>query len=114
MVLCFGIFAKILNCCNQRLPQDKFVPRIAWSVDKRNSSLASKLDDEEEINDPEDMEGNKSVVSKLLSCKLPLVLRDKWLPSLEDARERFTSQVMPFINAEKVPSAVLAILYVIS
>lgn len=112
MVLCFGIFAKILSCCRLDLPQEKFVSRIAWSVDKQNSSLASDLDFV--VDNPEGMEGNKSLVSKLLSCKQSFVLRDKQLPSLEDARERFKSQVMPFIDDEKVANAVLAILYVIS
>lgn len=112
MILCFGIFADILNRCNLGLPQDGFVPRLAWVVDRRNSSLASKLNFD--VDDPDGMEGNKTVVSRLLSCDRPLKLRDKQLPSLAVARERFKSKVMPFINEDMVAKAVLAILYIIS
>lgn len=112
MRLCFGIFAKILNLCNRDLPQEKFVPRIAWAVDRQNSSLASGLD--YSVDDPDGMEGNKSVVSKLLSCERPLILRDQRLPTLEVACERFKSKVMPHINEDMVAKAVLAILYIIS
>lgn len=112
MILCFGIFADILNRCNLGLPQERFVPRLAWVVDRRNSSLASKLNFD--VDDPDGMEGNKTVVSRLLSCDRPLKLRDKQLPSLAVARERFKSKVMPFINEDMVAKAVLAILYIIS
>lgn len=112
MTLCFGVFADILNRCNLGLPQEGFVPRLAWVVDRRNSSLASNLDFD--VDDPDGMEGNKPVVSRLLSCKRPLKLRDKQLPSLQVARERFKSKVMPFINEEKVAKAVLAVRYIIS
>jgi hypothetical protein len=112
MRLCFGIFARILNCCNQGFAQDKFVPRIAWVVDRRNSSLASKLDFD--VNDPDGMEGNPPVVSRLLSCERPLELRDGHFPSVEIARERFRTKVMPFFDEDRIATAVLAILYVIS
>lgn len=120
MILCFGIFAGILNCCKRELSQDKFVPRIAWVLDRQNRSLKSesKEDRDEDkgtaVDNPDNMEGNKSVVSRLLSCKRPLVLRDKQLPPLEVARERFKSQVMPFINEDMVAKAVPAVLYIIS
>lgn len=112
MILCFGIFASILSCCTQGKPKFEFVPRVAWVVDRRNSSLASGLDFD--VDDPDGMEGNKPVVSKLLSCDRPLVLKDKQLPSLQVARERFKSKVMPFIYEDMVAKAVLAILYIIS
>lgn len=111
MILCFGVFARILSCCTKDLPQIKFVPRIAWVVDRRNSSLASGLD--LDVDDPVGMEGNNPVVSRLLSCERPLVLNDKQLPSLAVARERFKTKVMPFINDDKIATAVSAILYVI-
>lgn len=120
MTLCFGIFAGILNCCKRELSQEKFVPRIAWVLDRRNRSLKSesKEDRDEDkgsaVDNPDNTEGNKSVVSRLLSCKRPLVLRENQLPSLEVARERFKSQVMPFINEDMVAKAVLAVLYIIS
>lgn len=112
MILCFGIFAKVLNYCNQRLAQNKFVPRIAWVVDRRNSSLASNLDFD--VNDPDGMEGNPAVVSKLLSCNRPFEIRDKPVPSVEIARERFKSKVMPVLTPDKIKKAVLAILYIIN
>ncbi len=112
MILCFGVFANILNLCKRGLPQDKFVPRIAWVVDRQNSSLASDLN--YVVDDPDGMEGNKSVVSKLLSCVRPLILKDTQLPSLAVARERFKSKVMPFIKDDRVAKAVLATLYIIS
>ncbi len=120
MTLCFGIFAGILNCCKRELSQEKFVPRIAWVLDRRNRSLKSesKEDRDEDkgsaVDNPDNTEGNKSVVSRLLSCKRPLVLRENQLPSLEVARERFKSQVMPFINEDMVAKAVSAVLYIIS
>lgn len=120
MILCFGIFVGILNCCKRELSQEKFVPRIAWVLDRRNRSLKSesKEDRDEDkgsaVDNPDNTEGNKSVVSRLLSCKRPLVLRENQLPSLEVARERFKSQVMPFINEDMVAKAVLAVLYIIS
>ena len=111
MVLCFGTFASILNCCKQNLPQDKFVPRIAWVVDRRNSSLGSEIDFD--VEDPADIDGNKPVVTRLLSCQRPLVLRDKQLPSHRTAKERFASQVMPSMNESMIAKALLAVLYVI-
>lgn len=112
MILCFGIFAKILNLCTYERSQGKFIPRVAWVIDSCNSSLAIGLDFD--VDDPDGMEGNKTVVSRLLSCDRPLKLRDKQLPSLAVARERFKSKVMPFINEDMVAKAVLAILYIIS
>lgn len=112
MILCFGTFGAVLNICKQGLPQDKFIPRVAWVVDRRNSSLASELDFD--VDDPGDIEGNTPVVSKLLSCKQSFVLRDNCLPSVEVARERFKSKVMPFINEDMVAKAVLAVRYIIS
>lgn len=111
-MLCFGTFGSVLNMCNQGLPQDKFIPRVAWVVDRKNSSLASGLDSV--VDDPKTMEGNKEVVSRLLSCERPLKLRDKCLPSLEVARERFKSEVMPFISEDMVAKAVLAVCNIIS
>lgn len=111
MVLCFGTFARILNCCKQNLPQDKFVPRIAWVVDRRNSSLGSEIDFD--VEDPADIDGNKTVVTRPLSCQRPLVLRDKQLPSHRTAKERFASQVMPSMNESMIAKALLAVLYVI-
>lgn len=112
MILCFGIFGNILNICNHQLPQEKFISRVAWVVDRRNSSLAYGLDFE--VDDPNGMEGNKSVVSRLLSCRNRLVIRDECLPSAEVARERFKSKVMPFIGEDMVAKAVLAVRYIIS
>lgn len=111
MILCFGTFVRTLSCCTKCLPQVKFVPKVAWVVDRCNSSLASGLD--YVVDDPDGMEGNKAVVSRLLSCERPLVLNDKQLPSLAVARERFKSKVMPFINDDKVAEVTLAILYII-
>ncbi len=111
MRLCFGIFAKILSYCKQGLTQNKFVPRIAWVVDRRNSCLASKLDFD--VDDPDDIEGNPPVVSRLLSCERPFELRDGHFPSVEIARERFNAKVMPVLLPDKVKKAVLAILYII-
>lgn len=112
MILCFGIFAGVLNHCNLGLPQERFVPRLAWVVDRHNSSLAIGLDFD--VDDPDGMEGNGGVVCRLLLCERRLRLRDKQLPSLQVARERFKSKVMPFINEDMVAKAVLAILYIIS
>lgn len=112
MILCFGIFADILNRCNLGLPQERFVPRLAWVVDRHNSSLAIGLDFD--VDDPDGMEGNGGVVCRLLLCERRLKLRDKQLPSLQVARERFKSKVMPFINEDMLANAVLAILYIIS
>lgn len=112
MTLCFGIFARVLNCCTHGKPEYEFIPRVAWVIDRRNSSLASGLDFD--VDDPDGMAGNKPVVSRLLSCERPLKLRDKQLPSLQVARERFKSKVMPFINEDMLANAVLAILYIIS
>ena len=112
MILCFGIFAGTLNCCNLGLPQEGFVPKLAWVVDRQNASLESNLDFI--VDDPDGMAGNKPVVSRLLSCQRPLVLKEKQLPSLAVARERFKSKVMPFIKDDRVAKAVLATLYIIS
>ena len=112
MILCFGIFASALSYCTHGTPQVKFIPRVAWVVDRRNSSLANELDFD--VDDPDGLEGNKAVVSRLLSCERPLVLRDKQLPSPQVARERFKSKVMPYINEDMVAKVVLAILYIIS
>ena len=90
MRLCFGIFARILNCCNQGFAQDKFVPRIAWVVDRRKSSLASKLDFD--VNDPDGMEGNPPVVSRLLSCERPLELRDGHFSIGRDCKREIQTQ----------------------
>lgn len=112
MILCFGIFAKVLNLCTHERSQGKFIPRVAWVIDSCNSSLAIGLDFD--VDDPDGMEGNKTVVSRLLSCDRRLKLRDKQLPSLLIARERFKSEVMPFISEDMVAKAVLAVRYIIS
>lgn len=112
IILYCGIFASALSYCTHGTPQVKFIPRVAWVVDRRNSSLASELDSD--ADDPDGLEGNKAVVSRLLSCERPLVLRDKQLPSPQVARERFKSKVMPYINEDMVAKVVLAILYIIS
>lgn len=115
MILCFGIFARILNCCRQDvLPGVKFVPKIAWVVDRKNSSLAVGLKDEVKDEELDDMEGNSTVVTKLLSCERPLVIKSKRLPSIEEASKDFKSKVMPHINGDKIAKAVLAVLYIIS
>jgi len=111
MRLCFGVFAKILNLCKQNITQVQFVPRIAWVVDRCNSSLGSGVDFV--VEDPEGMEGNGSVVTNLLGCKKSLVLREGCRPSVEVARDRFKSKVMPFIKEGMVKKAILAVLYVI-
>lgn len=113
MLLCFGTFAKILNLCNLNMPQDRFVPKVAWVVDRLSSSLGSNLEDEDIVDDPAVMEGNKAVVSRLLSCERPLKLRDEQLPSLAVTRERFKSKVMPYINEDKIAGAVMSVLYLI-
>lgn len=120
MVLCFGIFARILNHCSQAF-QYKFVPRIAWVVDRWHSSLAIELDFEVTDNDLDTMEGNPTVVSKLLACTLRFELSDKSfepsgnpLPSVKVATERFKAKVLPFIDQDKIGQAVSAILYIIS
>lgn len=111
MVLCFGTFASILNQCRLNMPQEKFVSRIAWVVDRRNSSLGSEIDFD--VEDPADIDGNKPVVTRLLSCQRPFVLRDKQFPSLRTAKQRFASQVLPFIKENSIAKALLAVLYVI-
>lgn len=114
MVLNFGIFAGILNCCRQGLPGVKFVPRIAWIVDKRNSSLGSELNFVVTDDKLDGMEGNSTVVSKLLACKQSFELTDEYRPSLEVAREEFKSKVLPFIDEDKIAKAILTILHIIS
>lgn len=94
------------------MPHIEFVPKVAWALDRKNSSLAHGLNFI--VDDPDGMEGNKEVVSNLLSCKRPLKIRAKPLPSLAVARERFKSKVMPHISEDMVAKAVLAILYIIS
>ncbi len=113
MRLCFGTFANILNCCKQRLPQDKFVSRVAWVIDAKNSSLGSGLDFEVSDDDLATMEGNPSVVSKLLSCKRALNIRDTYLPPIEVAYKRFKDHVMPFIDEDKAAKGLLAVRYII-
>lgn len=112
MVLCFGVFAQILNHCSQAF-QYKLVPRIAWVVDRRHSSLAATLDFEVKDDDLDTMEGNPTVVSKLLHCTLAFELSGESLPSVEVAAERFKAKVMPFIDSDKIGKAVLAVLYII-
>lgn len=122
MILCFGTFAGVLNCCKQGLPQERFIPRVVWVVDRKNRCLGSKSredrydSEQEEIPDDflDNMEGNKTVVSKLLSCGRGLRLRDKHLPSVDIASERFKAKIMPYINEDKIVKAVLAVLYIIS
>ena len=122
MVLCFGIYARILNHCKHGLPQEKFIPRVVWVVDRKNRCLGSKSredtcdSEQEEISDDrlDDMEGNKSVVSRLLSCRQGLELRDKHFPLAKDASEQFKAKVMPYIHEDKIAKAVLAVLYIIS
>lgn len=114
MILCFGIFAGILSYCRKILPEVKFVPRIAWVVDKMNSSLGSKIKSDVADGDLDGMEGNSSVVSRLLSCERGFELSNISLPSVEVAAERFKAKVLPFIDDDKIGKAVLAILYVIS
>lgn len=102
MILCFGTFAGILSCCAQGLPRVKFVPRVAWVVDRRNSSLATGLDFV--VDDPDGMAGNPAVVSNLLSCKRPLKLREseEYRPSIKDARKRFEDKVMHLLMIVKL------------
>lgn len=114
MILCFGTFVSVLSYYTQGQPDVKFVPRVAWVVDTKNSSLGKGLTSNVSEDELDGMEGNPEVVCRLLSCKRPLVLRDKQLPSLAVARARFKSKVMPFINEEKVAKAVLAVRHIIS
>lgn len=111
MVLCFGTFASVLNLCKLNLTQERFVPRIAWVIDRRNHSLGSELDFD--VEDPGDITPNKDEVSRLLSCQRPLVLKDGQPPSQKLAHERFTSQVMPFIKENMIAKALLAVLHII-
>lgn len=113
MRLCFGIFANILNCCKKKVTKKKLIPRIAWVVDRRNSTLTDNL--EFTVYDPDGTTGNSSVITKLLSCKQPFILREdeEYRPSIEDAKKRFEDKVMPFIDEGKIKKAVLTTLYVI-
>lgn len=111
MILCFGTFATILNLCRQDLTQLRFLVSLVWALDRKNSALGSDLEDI--VDDPDGMEGNKPVVSRLLSCERPLKLRDEQLPSLSVARERFKAKVLPHINEDKIAGAVLSVLYII-
>lgn len=121
MVLCFGIFAQILNRSKQGIKQQyKFVPKIAWIVDRWNSSLAIDFDFEVTADELDTMAGNPAVVSKLVHCTQAFELSGKSvepsgesLPSVEVAAERFKAKVLPFIDQDKIGQAVLAILYVI-
>lgn len=112
MMLCFGTFVGILSCCTHGMPQLEFVPRVAWVLDRKNSSLEIGL--KTVVDDLDGMPGNPHVVSNLLRCERPLVLRDKQQPSLAVACERFKSKVMPHISEDMVAKAVLAVRYLIS
>lgn len=113
MKLCFGTYASIMKCCSQ-LAQDKLVPRIIWVVDEKNSALGVGVTEAVSSDELDGMEGNKTVVSKLLSCNQALKLKNRHLPSIEIACERFKSKVMPCLIPDKIGEAVLAILYIIS
>ena len=101
MILCFGTFAKILSCCSKKLPDVRFVPRIAWVVDRMHSSLGPVVDSDIADGNFDGMVGNKSVVSRLLSCERGFELSNKSLPSAEVAAERFRAKVLPFIDQDK-------------
>ncbi|MBD5085071.1 MAG: hypothetical protein HDT33_08465 [Clostridiales bacterium] len=119
MILCFGTFASLLHCCGSpQLPRNKFVPRVAWVIDTKNSSLGRNLTSDKDFaevtSDVLDiMEGNPPVVSRLLSCQRPLELKNKRLPSVETATKRFEDAVMPFIDKDSVAKAVLGTLHII-
>lgn len=115
MILCFGTFASILNCCKQGLSQERFIPRVVWVVDRKNRCIMSNLDvalDADEL-DTMVAEGNGPLVRKLLVCDQKLKLRSK-RHSIENASKSFKSEVMPYLDEDKIAKAVLAILYIIS
>lgn len=114
MVLCFGILAKILKCCNKGLSQVRFVPKIAWVVDPKNSCLEENLLYEVTDDVLDTMPGNPTLVTKLLRCKNIFKIKSEYLPSVPVARTRFKDKVLPLIDPQKIGRAILAILYVIS
>lgn len=68
MRLCFGTFATILNLCKKNnVSQTPFIAKIVWSVDNHNSCIGYE-DKADIIKDPECISGEKTKVSRLLSC----------------------------------------------
>lgn len=115
MILCLGTFGKVLSCCKQEISEAKLIARIAWVVDEMNSCLGANLDYEISAKELDTIKiGNASVVSKLLSCSQNFELSKGKRPSVEKARERFNSEVMPFINEDMAAKAVLAVRKIIS
>lgn len=116
MILCFGTFGKALKCCRQEISVSGFIARIAWVVDRRNACLGAGLDYEIDDNalDTTKKFNNPPVASRLLSCKQDFELNCNKKPSVEVARERFGSKVMPYISEDMVAKAVLAVRYIIS
>ena len=124
MILCFGTFAKALYCCcSPRLLQSRFIPRVAWVIDTKNSSLQRRPREEGAVDiepraefssdDLGRIEGNPQVASRLLSCQRSFELNNKCLPSVETATKRFEDAVMPFIDKDSVAKAVLVTLHII-
>lgn len=116
MILCFGTFGRVLNCCRHGISMSRFVARVAWVVDTKNRCLGAGLDYEIDDNALDTIKNlsNPPVASRLLSCKQDFELNGNKEPPVDVSFKRFKSKVMPFINEDMVAKAVLTVRYIIS
>ena len=101
MRLCFGTFAKVLNCCRQQIhiTQTAFISRIAKIVDPK--SIYQDYD---------------AAISKLLHCERNFSFSDKENPQrpiLDTIIREFETEITPFIDEDKKAKVILTLLGII-
>lgn len=121
MRLCFGTFARVLNCCRQNIIQSQLIARVVMCIDPQNSSIISnwskvkkQLEDSGIIT--EEFECNEPAISKLLSCRKNFIFSDGEnadIPTQSIVINRFETLVSPFIDSDKKAKVILGLLDII-
>lgn len=121
MRLCFGTFAKVLNCCRQNIVQSQLIARIVMCIDPHNFSIIKNCENVKNQLDnsgiiTEIFDCNESAISRLLSCRQDFVFIDRGnasIPTQNVVINRFEMLVSPFIDSDKKAKVILALLDII-
>lgn len=104
MILCFGTFASVLNCCRQHTLQAPFIAKIINIIDSSSRYIGV------------DFAGDGPAINRLLSCKIDFILSDGVItkvPEQEDVIKRFENEIDPFIDEDNKAKIILTLLDII-
>ncbi len=124
MRLCFGTFASVLNQCRcTTILQAPLIARIAAVVDpcsryigENRFKIQKQIQECGQIHDNEDITGDAPMSNKLLKCKQNFIFTErenKNIPTQYEITNRIENIVAPFIDEDKKPIVILALLHII-